>query len=98
MKKTNEFEKIKDKLVPILKAHNVTKAGIFGSYGRGEHNKKSDIDILVKLDDSYDLFDIVRLKMLIEKRLRKKIDLVEYECIRKQIRRNILDDEIPIIR
>lgn len=97
MKNDKKIEEIKEKILPILKEHKVTKAGIFGSYARGEQKKKSDVDILVELDEAYDLFDIVRLKILIEKSLKKKIDMVEYSCIRKEIKENILNDEIPII-
>ena len=34
--------------IPILKRNGIKKAGIFGSYARGEARKKSDIDILVQ--------------------------------------------------
>jgi uncharacterized protein len=46
-KKTAAFEEIRRKIVPVLKKHNVTRAGIFGSYARGEQTKESDVDILV---------------------------------------------------
>jgi len=94
----NEIEEIKKKIVPILKKFKVTKAGIFGSYARGEQKKRSDVDILVEIDESIDLFDFIRLKLTIEKKIKKKIDLVEYELIRKEIKENILKDEVPIIR
>jgi len=94
----NEIEEIKKKIIPILKKFNVTKAGIFGSYARGEQKKKSDVDILIELENSADLFDLIRLKLTIEKKIKKKIDLVEYELIRKEIRKNVLKEEIPIIR
>ena len=48
MNKIKEFESIKQKILPILKSYRVTKAGIFGSYARGEQNKKSDVDILIE--------------------------------------------------
>lgn len=94
--KKDELKKLKEKILPILKEHKVTKAGIFGSYARGEQNKKSDIDILVEVNDDMGLIDFISLKMLIEKAIKKKIDLVEYDTIRKEIRSNILSEEIPI--
>jgi len=93
-----EVIEIKDKIIPILKEHRVTRAGIFGSYARGEHNKKSDVDILVEIDDdNMGLLGFIRLKALIEKAIKKKIDLVEYETIRKELKDSILNDEIQII-
>ena len=38
---------LKKKITPILKSHDVKKAGFFGSFARGDYNKKSDIDILI---------------------------------------------------
>ena len=94
----NEIELIKKKILPVLKEHKVTKAGIFGSYARGEQNKKSDLDILIKVNDDMGLIGFISLKMLIEKAIKKKIDLVEYDAIRKELREKILNEEIPIIR
>ena len=34
--------------------------------------------------------------MELEKAVKKKVDLVEYSLIRKEIRQNILKEEIPI--
>jgi len=44
----NQLEEIKRKIMPVLKRHDVIKAGIFGSFARGEATKKSDVDIIVK--------------------------------------------------
>lgn len=41
MKVKSEIDNIKDKILPILKEHKVTKAGIFGSFARGEQTKKA---------------------------------------------------------
>lgn len=97
MKKVNKVDEIKNKIVPILKEHKVTKAGIFGSYARGEQKKKSDVDILVKIPDSWSLLAVADLKAALEKNLKKKVDLVEYELIRRELREGILEDEIQII-
>ncbi|MEK6896231.1 MAG: nucleotidyltransferase family protein [Nanoarchaeota archaeon] len=98
MKKKSEIENIKEKIMPLLKKHKVTRAGIFGSYARGEQTKKSDVDILVELDNDTGLLEFAHIKGLLEKELKRKVDLVEYEGIRKELRKNILSEEIPIIR
>ena len=41
MDKKEELELIKQKILPILKSYKISKAGIFGSYARGEQKKKS---------------------------------------------------------
>ena len=41
------IDEIKKKIVQILKKNSVAKAGIFGSYAKGEDTINSDIDIAV---------------------------------------------------
>ena len=89
---------IKEKIVPILKDFKVTRAGIFGSYARGEQRKSSDIDVLIEIDSEASLFRIIELKISLESKINKKFDLVEYSLIRKELKDRILSEEIPIIR
>jgi len=96
MKKS--IQEIKEKIIPLLQEYNVTKAGIFGSYARGDEKKWSDVDILIEMNDGKGLMAIIALKMLLEKRLKRKVDLVEYSTIKKELKSRILNEEIPIIR
>ena len=100
MKEKNDskinVDEIKKKITPILKKYKVTRAGVFGSYARGEQKQNSDVDILIEIGDWADLVELIRLKKLIEKKINKKIDLVEYGNIRKEIKENILNEEISI--
>lgn len=93
MKTIKEIER---KIIPILRKNKVKRAGIFGSHARGEQKKNSDIDILVELDEKWDLFDVIGLKITLEKILKKKVDLVEYDTIREELKKNILSEEVPI--
>ena len=42
-------DKIREKIIPILKKHDVKRASLFGSIVSGNYTDKSDIDILVEL-------------------------------------------------
>ena len=97
MKNKNEIEKIERKIIPLLKKHNVSRAGIFGSYARGEQNKRSDVDILVEVNKDMGLIEFISFKMLLEKAIKRKIDLVEYQTIRKELKDRILNEEIKIL-
>lgn len=87
---------IKQKIIPILKKYRVTKAGIFGSYARGEQKKKSDVDILIEIGDWASLIDIAGLKVELQNNLKKKVDLVEYTLIRAELKKRILNEEISV--
>jgi len=94
-----DIEKIKSKIVKILKKHGIVRAGLFGSFARGENKKKSDVDILIEVDKDrkFSLLDFVGLKLELEDVLKKKVDLVEYSVIKKRIRNQILNDEVKVI-
>jgi len=95
IKKKNELSKLKPSIVKILKAHGIKKAGIFGSYARGEQNKKSDIDILIRYNGS--LLKLVGIELELETKLKKKVDLLTYGGINHLLREQILKEEVRII-
>lgn len=90
-------EEIKKKIIPILKRHGVTRAGIFGSVVRGEETKESDIDVLVEIESRMSLLDFVGLKLELEDALGKRVDLGEYSTIKPIIREQILSEEVAIL-
>jgi len=97
-KSNKEIEKIKPELIKVLRKNNVKRAGIFGSYARGEEKKNSDIDIVVKIEDkNMSLIGFIRLIGLLEEILKRKVDLVEYNAIKERIKEKILNEEIRII-
>jgi predicted nucleotidyltransferase len=91
------IEQLKPKIVKILRKNEVAKAGIFGSYARGEAKKNSDLDILVELDKKVNLLDYIRIKHELEDEIGKSVDLVEYATIKPLIRDQILAEEVRII-
>src|SRR3989339_63725 len=97
MKTNKQIELIKKKIMPILKKNKVVRAGIFGSYARGEQKKNSDVDILVEIKKRKSLFDFAGIKIELEEKLGKKVDLVEYKIINPRIRENIINSEVRII-
>jgi predicted nucleotidyltransferase len=90
-------EEIKKKIIPILKRHGVTRAGIFGSVVRGEETKESDIDVLVEIESRMSLLDFVGLKLELEDALGKRVDLGEYSTIKPIIKEQILSEEVAIL-
>ncbi len=97
-KANKEIEKIKPKIINILRKNKVKRAGIFGSYSRGEQKKGSDIDIVVKINDkNMSLLGFIGLRLALEDVLNKKVDLVEYSELKPLIKDNILKEEVKII-
>jgi hypothetical protein len=92
-----DIEDIKKNILPVLKKYGVKKAGIFGSVVRGEDTEKSDIDILVEIEDRMSLLEFAGLKLELEEVLGRKVDLGEYSIIKPIIREQILKEETVIL-
>ena len=95
--KTNkELERIKPKIIEILKRNKIKRAGIFGSYSQGKQKKKSDIDILIEPTKGMGL-GFVGIKLELEDELGRKIDLITYKGIHPLIKKDVLKEEVRII-
>ena len=98
-RKEPDIEKIKLKIVKILKKHGITRAGIFGSYVTGEAREDSDIDILIEPPKKrkFSLFDLVALERKLEENFGIKVDILTYDGIHPLLKKIILDEEVKII-
>jgi len=87
---------IKPKIILVLKRYKVNKAGIFGSYVRGEQKKGSDVDIIIEPPKGIG-FKFVSIALELEEKLNKKVDLLTYKGIHPLIKKKIMQEEIRII-
>src|SRR5437762_13916925 len=76
---------------PVLKAY------LFGSHSRNEAKPDSDVDILVDLDYSKHIgLGFVQMKIDLEKKLNKTIDLVSSKSLSRHIKPFIEKDKVLI--
>ena len=95
-KATQDLKKLKPKIVRILKKHGIKKAGIFGSYARGEQKKNSDIDILVQPRKGMG-FEFAGIEIELSEELGMRVDLVSYNGLSPYIKEKVLKQEVKII-
>jgi hypothetical protein len=93
----SEFSRLKSKILRILRKHHVRRAGIFGSFARGEQKKKSDVDILVEAPSGTGLFGLARLELDLESATGRKVDLLTYRSIHPLLKRRILSEEVSLL-
>lgn len=96
VEKTRQLDDVKKIIIPILKRNGVVRAGIFGSYARGEAKKDSDIDILIRFKGRKSLLDLIGVKQDIEDKLKRKADVVEYSALHPLLKDRILKEEVRI--
>ena len=90
-------EEIRDRVVPALRRNDVVRAGVFGSFVRGEMKEGSDIDVLVEFKGEKSLLDLVALKLELEKVLGREVDVVEYSTIHPLLREKILREQVVVL-
>jgi predicted nucleotidyltransferase len=95
---THQLKTIQEKVIPIFSKYPVTYAGVFGSFARGEENKESDVDIMIRLepDNSFTLYDLIGLQLELTENIGRKVDLVTEKGVDKYIRKYIVRDLFPI--
>ncbi|MGQ9569801.1 MAG: nucleotidyltransferase family protein [bacterium] len=97
MKTLDEIKAILAKHKEELKVkYNIKEIGVFGSFVRGEENRKSDIDILVEFNEVPDIFLLIDLEDYLKKLLHKKVDLVRKSAIRPELKDAISEEAVYI--
>ena len=86
-----DIANIKKKINPILKRYDVKRAAVFGSVAKGNAKKDSDVDLLIKFGkDDKSLFDLSELKIELEEKLSKKVDVLTYDSLHPLLKDIIL--------
>ena len=94
-----------EELLNTLRAHmpelreryHVRSLWAFGSYVRGEAKRRSDLDLLVELDERpLSLLGFINLEHYLGDLLGVKVDLVERSVLRPAIGRRILEEVVPV--
>lgn len=90
------MDKYTAQIIPILKKYGVERASLFGSIVTGKMNESSDIDVLVQMPDDSSLFDMLKVKVELEEKLKRKVDVIEYEGIKPAFKKEILSHQVII--
>ena len=86
-----------DALRTFFASRPVLRAYLFGSYGRGDADAQSDLDLLVDLDYSQRIgLNFVQMRLDLEHLLRIPVDLVSSEGVSRRLR-PIIDAEKVLI-
>ena len=93
---TPTFEEIRNSIKPFIDEYGIKRVGVFGSYARGQAKESSDIDLLFDFQKEFGIFGLSRLKLCLEARFGKGIDILEFTSIDPLIRDSILKDMVVI--
>lgn len=87
-----DISQIKKIAEPILKRHGVEFAGVFGSYARGEANKESDVDLLIRLSEPLSLIELVGLERELSEAIGVKTEVITQKALHRYIAPFVFQD------
>ena len=86
----------RDEIIRIAEKHGASAVRVFGSVASGDNSADSDLDILVKMEDSRSLVDHVALIRELEEILECRVDVVPEDTLHSRIRQRVLSEAVPI--
>jgi hypothetical protein len=92
MKRNDIIEILRKFKAENEKKYTIQTIGIFGSAARGSFHDKSDIDVVVKLENP-DLFNLIGIKQDLEDRFHCAVDIVRYRENMNGFLRHRIDQE-----
>lgn len=88
------IQALKEYLPELYTQYPISRIGVFGSFARGEADMESDIDLLVSFSKPVTLFKFVDIKLDLEERLQRKVDLVTVDALKSRIKDKILSEVV----
>ncbi len=88
------IQTLKESLPELYKRYPIDRIGVFGSFARGEAGMESDLDLLVSFSKPVTLFKFVDIKLDLEDRLQRKVDLVTADALKPRIKERILNEVV----
>ena len=88
---------LRERILPALLERGVLRAGVFGSFARGEEKPGSDLDLLVELPPGSSLLDLVGLQLDLTDELGIEVDAHTYRSLHPLLRDRLLREEVQIL-
>lgn len=84
---------IKNILREYLIDKGVEKASVFGSIARNDYTPNSDIDLILQLSKDKNLFDLAEIKIDLEEKFSRKVDILTFNSINPKLKEAILKEQ-----
>ena len=86
----------REDIIRIAKKHGASNVRIFGSVARGENDSRSDVDLLVDLEQGRSLLDHAALYLELEELLQCKVDVATENGLKERIRESVLKEAVAL--
>jgi uncharacterized protein len=89
---------LEEKLAKICRENDIVFFAVFGSFARGQQNRKSDIDIAIEFDKAKrkSLLDLIRIENELSKIFRRKVDLGIFSSLNPNVAEDVKREMLVI--
>lgn len=86
----------RDRIIQLAAHHGAHNVRVFGSVARGEAGPKSDVDLLVEMDQGRSLLDLIKLSQELEAYLDRKVDILTDAGLSPYLEQRIHAEAVPL--
>jgi len=90
------LQTLRSHLPELRQRYRVKSLGVFGSYVRREHRRRSDVDVLVEFEEAPSMFSFIDLQEHLSDLLGVKVDLVMRTALKPAIGERILAEVVAV--
>ncbi|MGE0387846.1 MAG: nucleotidyltransferase family protein [Gammaproteobacteria bacterium] len=86
----------REEILAVAARHGAQNIRIFGSVARGEADERSDIDLLVDMEQGRTLFDMGGLQIELEALIGRPVDVTTERGLKHRTRVRVLQESVPL--
>ena len=91
------LDEIRTVVAAPMSRRGVVRAGVFGSFARGEATKSSDADFFVEFEEGRTLVDLSGLRLDLCEVLGREVDVATLGSLHPELRERILREVVPLL-
>ena len=91
------IDELRSTVASLMSRRGVVRAGVFGSYARGEASAESDIDFLVEFEKGRTLIDLSGLRLDLCETLGREVDVATPSSLHPRIRDRVMGELVPLL-
>lgn len=91
-----ELRQYREQIEAIASEHGVVAIRVFGSVARGDAGEKSDVDLLVELEQGRGLFDLGAFLTEVQNLVGESVDVVTPNGLRSRIRDRVVRESVAL--
>lgn len=86
----------RSEILALARRYGIRRIRVFGSTARGDAHARSDVDFLVDPGPDVSIFDLGGFQMELQMLLGCQVDVVTEKGLRSRIRKQVLDEAVPL--